>query len=104
MSAPTSRARARPRAAHIQALLAATVFASAVVGTVNAVEWVAEWFYDLSWWSYIVLVDALVHLRRGESLLLSRPRAFFLLALFSAAFWLFFELVNFRLENWYYVG
>src|SRR5262249_1954367 len=38
------------------------------------------------------------------SLLLSRTRSFALLALWSAAFWLAFEVANLRLQNWYYVG
>ena len=94
----------RPRAARVQLALSLLVFAAATAGLHAGVAWISSWYYDLSWWSYILLVDAVVHLKRGRSLFLSRPRAFFLLAAWSAAFWLFFELVNFRLENWYYVG
>lgn len=63
-----------------------------------------NWFYNVTWWSFIVLLNALVQLRRGESLLFTRPRAFFLLIPWSCAFWLLFEAANFVLENWYYVN
>lgn len=66
-------------------------------------EPVDTWFYSFAWWSYIVIVDAWVYRRRGESLLLSHPRRFLFLALWSIALWFFFEALNFRLQNWHYV-
>jgi len=63
-----------------------------------------SWFYILAWWSYIVLASGIVHILARRSLLLDRPRVLALLALHSAAFWLAFEVVNLRLQNWYYVG
>ena len=83
---------------------AALVFCAALVGARSGNELALTWFYGIAWWSYIVVVDALVYSRRGSSMLWSRPAAFVLLAIWSAAFWLFFEAVNFRLQNWYYVG
>ena len=94
----------RPRAARVLLAVSALVFGGAVIGLAAEVAWVASWFYTLSWWSYVLAVDALVHLRRGESPFLSRPRAALLLSLWSASFWLFYEAANFRLQNWYYVG
>lgn len=84
--------------------VAVFVFAVAFSGMIGGVEPFASWFYVFAWWSYILLLDGWVHLRRGSSMLLSRPRAFLALLPWSCAFWLFFEVVNWRLANWYYVG
>jgi hypothetical protein len=102
----TSRTSAGPRAraAGILGMLAALTFGAAIIGVWRGNELAATWFYDAAWWSYIFLVDAWVYRRRSSSLLWTHPRAFALLALWSAVFWLFFEVVNFRLQNWYYVG
>lgn len=95
-----------PRRGEARALVAvsALVFVLALVGLFGRVEPFTSWFFVFAWWSYIFALDGLTYLRRGSSILLSRPRAFFLLLPWSTAFWLFFELVNLRLENWYYVG
>jgi hypothetical protein len=61
-------------------------------------------FYCIAWWSYIVLADAWVWKRRGDSLLRSRPWEFLVLAFWSIAVWNLFEMFNFRLQNWFYVN
>lgn len=61
-------------------------------------------FYCIAWWSYIVLVDALVWRRRGHSLLRDRPWEFWVLAFWSVAIWNVFEVLNFRLKDWFYVN
>jgi hypothetical protein len=61
-------------------------------------------FYCIAWWSYILLVDGLVWRRRGDSLLRTRPWEFLVLAFWSIALWNTFELINFRLQNWFYVN
>ena len=68
------------------------------------VGWVSQFFYELVWWPYILLLDGILHRSRGESLILSHPRQFLLLCAFSVPWWLFFEAVNLRLENWKYIG
>lgn len=105
-TASTSHDATAPQrtASGLLAILAVLAFGTALVAVWRGNEFAATWFYDCAWWSYIVFVDAWVYRRRGASLLWSHPRAFVLLALWSAAFWLFFEVVNFRLQNWYYVG
>jgi hypothetical protein len=60
--------------------------------------------YCIAWWSYILTVDALVWRRRGDSLLRSRPREFLFLAFWSVALWNLFEILNLRLQNWFYVN
>lgn len=61
-------------------------------------------FYCIAWWSYILLADAWVWRRRGDSLLRNRPWEFLVLAFWSVAVWNLFELFNFRLQNWFYVN
>ncbi|MFQ5841371.1 MAG: DUF4332 domain-containing protein [Thermodesulfobacteriota bacterium] len=68
------------------------------------VEPFVSWFYCFAWWAYILICDSLVYKMKGNSLLMSRTREFFLLIPWSVAVWLFFELVNIFLKNWYYIN
>ena len=61
-------------------------------------------FYSLAWWSYIVFVSAINQRWHGNSLLFDRWREFLWVFLVSTPAWLFFELCNFRLQNWHYLG
>ena len=61
-------------------------------------------FYCIAWWSYIVLVDACVWRRRGVSLLRRRPWEFWFLAFWSVPIWNLFEVLNFRVQNWFYIN
>jgi len=60
-------------------------------------------FFPL-WLGYILVVDALSARRRGDSLLLRSPQRFAGLFLLSAPAWWFFELINWRTQNWHYQG
>jgi hypothetical protein len=60
-------------------------------------------FFPL-WLGYILGVDGLVHRRTGNSLLTRSPRNFVLLFLLSAPCWWLFELINWRTQNWTYLG
>src|SRR5258705_10482534 len=82
----------------------AGLLAAAQWGLWRGVEPIATWSYDLSWWSVVFLANAVVHLRTGSSILLSRTAGFVGLALASGAYWLLYECANLRLANWYYVG
>jgi len=66
-------------------------------------ELAGRWFYLMAWWPYIFLVDWLVRLKKGDSLVTGRPREFLLLIPCSASLWLIFEGFNLRLGNWHYV-
>jgi hypothetical protein len=59
--------------------------------------------YSLLWWSFIFACDGLVYALRRRSMLHDNLREFVLLALWSTPVWLLFEVLNFRLENWFYV-
>lgn len=65
---------------------------------------IAQPFYAYAWWSTILATDGFVELRRGASFLSSRRHLFLPVALWSVTFWFFFELLNLRFRNWYYVG
>jgi hypothetical protein len=62
------------------------------------------YWFDLVWTGFILAADAVVWARAGRSLLHGggwRLAAMFAL---SAPFWWAFEIANWRLENWTYVG
>ncbi|MEW6324685.1 MAG: hypothetical protein AB1515_04795 [Nitrospirota bacterium] len=83
-------------------LIALAVFLLAHLGLVLRVELVLTWFYPIVWWSYIFMFDAVVWRRTGASLIWDNGRRFWLMAWWSAAIWLIFEVFNLRLENWWY--
>ncbi len=74
------------------------------VGLAAGVYAIQVLFYCVAWWSYIILIDAVVWKRRGDSLLRNRPWEFLVLAFWSTALWNLFELFNFRLKDWFYVN
>jgi hypothetical protein len=85
-------------------ILGGGLFLTAVWGLSQGVEPFATWFYSFSWWSYILLADAIIFAWQGESLLMNRFSELPKLATASITCWLIFELVNFSLGNWHYVA
>lgn len=67
-------------------------------------EPLARWFTPVMWTAYILLVDAWVLRRDGQSLLWDRPREAAFMATVSIPLWLVFEAYNVRLRNWAYFG
>jgi hypothetical protein len=63
-----------------------------------------SWFYSFAWWSYILLIDAVIYRLKGSSLILSRTKEFFMMIPWSIFIWLIFEAANLSLENWYYIN
>ena len=63
-----------------------------------------SWFYCFAWWSYILIIDAIIYCLKGNSLILSRTKEFFLMIPWSLFIWLIFEAANLSLENWYYIN
>lgn len=98
----TSTARPRIGAAHGWAGLA-----------LIAVAWPLNWgldglrthllFFPL-WLGYALAVDALVLGRRGTSIYARSRRHFALLFVYSAPAWWLFEVLNWRTQNWIYLG
>ncbi len=70
----------------------------------------ATWFYVFAWYGTLLVVDAAIALTGGPPgagmrrfLFLGRGEFTLTLLGWSAVLWFFFELLNFRLRNWYYV-
>lgn len=82
---------------------AVMVFAVSAAGMIRGEDPWATWFYPLAWYSTLVAADAVLRLRTGRWYLLGDWRFAASVLLWSIPFWLFFELANFRVANWYYV-
>ena len=64
-----------------------------------------HWHTPIAWTGYILLVDAIVWKRRGNSWLRNSPAELFFLACVSVPLWVIFELYNkYSIHNWYYIG
>ena len=63
-----------------------------------------QWGFFPLWLGYCLAVDALVCLKRGDSLATRSRGAYLGLFLVSAPAWWLFELVNLRTQNWFYLG
>src|SRR5512137_1091398 len=90
--------------ANIQIACGAVLLSLAQIFMLQGVEPFSSWFYPLAWWSYILIVDGVIFCIQGNSLILSRRREFLVMIPWSVAFWLFFEMVNLRMQNWHYVN
>ncbi len=84
--------------------LAAAVFFGASLGMSLEVEPFYTWYYVFAWWSYILFVESVLHRQAAPSLLYEDPVQFCKLLPVSVTLWLFFELLNFRLDNWGYLN
>jgi len=60
-------------------------------------------FFPL-WLGYTLVVDGIVLKRTGTSLLARSPAQFLLLFFISAPCWWLFEIINWRTQNWIYLG
>lgn len=85
-------------------VLAIVTHLSAFLLMVRGVEPVSTYFYLFAWWTYIVVLSCINHLRGQNSLLLDNPREFVWIFFYSTPVWLFFEIQNFWLNNWHYIG
>jgi hypothetical protein len=63
-----------------------------------------HWGFFGLWLGYCLLVDGLVYKRTGTSLLRRSWQKYVGLFLMSAPVWWLFEVLNWRLANWYYHG
>lgn len=98
--------QAAPVAAVLGGLLG---LAGATAGLRAGIEPFATWYYQFAWYSVLLGLDGAAAWsgasgRKGEFLLLGRPRHLASLLSWSAVVWYFFELWNFRLQNWYYIN
>lgn len=85
-------------------LLAAGVFTLAsTLGPGLRIEPFYSWYYLFAWWPYIFAAESILA-KRGNSLLFRDTSKFLRLLPLSLTVWLFFELYNFRLDNWHYLN
>ena len=80
------------------------------IGMLRGVEPFATWYYTFAWYSVLLAADGALALRggagrgvKGEFLLLGRRWHLISLLAWSTVVWLFYELLNFRLQNWFYI-
>ena len=85
------------------AVPAAVLLAAASFGMLRGAEPFVSFFYIFAWYPTIVLLDCAIAARTGHFYLLGRPRFALSLLGWSAVLWFLFEVVNFRVQNWYYV-
>lgn len=65
----------------------------------------ASWHTPIAWTGYILLVDGVVWLRRGDSFIRNARGELAFIACASVPLWVVFELYNkCCLSNWYYIG
>jgi hypothetical protein len=69
----------------------------------RGVEPLATWYYVFAWYPALLVADAAIARREGRWFLCGRPAFALTLFLWSVPFWLVFETLNLRLENWFYV-
>lgn len=63
-----------------------------------------HWVFFPLWLGYCLAIDGLVYLRKGTSLLTRSWRRYIGLFIISALVWWLFEALNWRLQNWHYLG
>ena len=80
------------------------------IGMLREVEPFATWYYQFSWYSVLLAGDGLLALtgkanpgHKGEFYLLGRKWFLLSMLFWSTVAWFFYELLNFRLLNWYYI-
>jgi predicted flap endonuclease-1-like 5' DNA nuclease len=88
--------------------IGALVVAIATAGMLHGREPFASWYYLFAWYGTLLAADGVVALtggagQKGRFLLLDRPAHLATVLGWSAVIWLFYEVWNFRLQNWYYV-
>ena len=92
------------RQAPLVAAVAAAGLGLAIGLALKGIEPFATWLYHAAWYPTITLMAALVARREGRDPLTANPVHALSLFAWSAVFWFFFELLNWRLSNWYYVN
>jgi len=61
-------------------------------------------YCPIIWYGYIFLIDSIVYIFRGNSLIINKTKRFVILVFLSLGFWLIFEFYNKFLGGWYYVN
>jgi hypothetical protein len=103
---PTAVERSEPRgfaAFPVWGALGIVLFGLGLWALIADLEaWNTVWYLP-AWYGYLLVLDAVIHLRRGQSWVSARRRELVAMMLWSLPFWFLFEAFNLRLANWYYV-
>ncbi len=75
------------------------------IGVLRRIEPFYHWHTPIAWTGYILLADATVWKRRGNSWLNDNRAELLFAACASVPLWVMFELYNkYSIHNWYYLG
>jgi len=87
------------------------VLVVSTAGLLTGVGLFANWYYLWAWYAVLLAGDGWIALRSaagrgrdGEFLLLGRKWYLVSVLGWSSVAWFFYELLNFRLQNWYYIN
>lgn len=61
-----------------------------------------QYYFPIAWFGFILVMDALVYMVKGESYLMNRRKDFFWIFMASIVFWWIFEFINLGVGNWNY--
>ena len=100
--APPARGRLQP-APSLIALPTILFFVTATILMLQRTEPFVNWYYICAWYPTIVILDVLQARSSGRYYVITRPGFALSLLGWSAVLWFFFEVVNIRVANWYYV-
>jgi len=64
----------------------------------------AMMYCPIIWYGYIFLIDGIVYIFKGNSLIINKTKRFIILTTLSFGFWLIFEFYNEFLGGWYYAN
>lgn len=104
MSAPAPRRAAPHPAWWLQLAAGLSGIALGWGSTLLGVEPLSRYWYQLTWFGWVLSADAVVLAREGRSLLRDRTARMLLLFALSALFWWSYEWLNWHTRNWSYVG
>lgn len=62
------------------------------------------WTTPFCWSGYLLFIDSVIYKIKGNSLIYNRRKEFFVQIPLSILFWVMFEVYNFHLKNWEYIG
>jgi len=62
----------------------------------------ADWYFPIVWFGFILVIDALIYKLRKHSPLMNRSIELLLIFVLSIPFWYIFEIFNIFVKNWMY--
>lgn len=78
------------------------LYLSGHAALITRYEPLINFFFVTSWWAYIILLDTLLSRKTKKFALLNRHLPGMIII--SCGYWCFFEIMNLRLQDWYYIN